>query len=168
MEIILSNLSKSYGRELVFKDFSYNFRQGNVYFIMGPSGCGKTSLIKIILGLEEYQSGHITVEDLCSDDLMYTEQLWYGELDLNMISFSYVPQEDCLLENMSVYNNMKMVLDEISDERLGLEMSKIGLDIPTKKRVRDLSGGQKRRVSILRAILYGGDKIGRASCRERV
>lgn len=159
MKIILNNLEKYYGQELVFKDFSYTFRQGNIYFIMGASGCGKTSLIKMVLGLEKYQSGSIRVEELCSDRSSNLDISRNERCNSNRELFSYVPQEDCLLENMSIYNNMKMVLDEISHEKLSMEMSKIGLEMTTKKRVRELSGGQKRRVSILRAVLYGKDVL---------
>ena len=104
---------------------------------MGPSGCGKTSLIRIIMGLEGYEAGSVT--------------------PISSSRVSYVGQADSLLENMSIYNNIKLVNDSISENDLKSEMQKIGLDMSIRKRVRDLSGGQKRRVAILRASLFESD-----------
>lgn len=137
MDIEVNNLCKRYKDYTVFDGFSHVFYGGKINFLMGPSGCGKTSLIRIIMGLEGYEAGSVT--------------------PILSSRVSYVGQADSLLENMSIYNNIKLVNDSISENDLKSEMKKIGLDMSIRKRVRDLSGGQKRRVAILRASLYESD-----------
>lgn len=134
MDIEVRDLYKKYQDQSVFDGFTCTFYGGRVNFLMGVSGCGKTSLIKIIMGLEDYQSGMVTY--------------------LANSRVSYVGQSDSLLENMSIYKNISLVNDSISESDLAREMARLGLDMSIRKRVRELSGGQKRRLAILKATLY--------------
>ena len=52
MDIIVDNVSKSYGDQVVLKKLAFCFPEGRISCIMGPSGCGKTTLMRILLGLE--------------------------------------------------------------------------------------------------------------------
>ncbi|NLW52540.1 MAG: ABC transporter ATP-binding protein [Tissierellia bacterium] len=135
--ITIKNLNKRYKDKLVFNDFSTKVLKGKKNFLIGVSGSGKTTLIRILLGLEDYQ-GDINIET--------------GS------KFSVVFQEDRLLENLSIYDNLDLVNPGKYDrETIKDELFSIGLENLIDKKVRELSGGMKRRVSILRALLVDSD-----------
>lgn len=133
-DIIVKDLCKSYGELRVLSRFSYRFRAGETTCIMGASGCGKTTLIHILLGITEADGGTV-------------EGVPYGRL-------SAVFQEDRLCENLSAMANIRLVCSgrQGEQEMLRQAMVDIGLSDAFDKPVRELSGGMKRRVAILRAL----------------
>lgn len=137
-DIIINNISKSFGEKAVLSNFSESIPLGQTTVIMGESGCGKTTLINIIMGLEKADSGEIL-----------------GVPD----KISAVFQEDCLCEDFSAISNIKAVTgkkiskEDISSALQALGLSSNDLRIP----VRELSGGMKRRVAIARALLAESD-----------
>lgn len=140
MDIFVKNISKSYGNEAVLKDFSCNFPEGKTTCIMGRSGGGKTTLIHLLLGLEEAEDG--VIEGLRDKRL------------------SAVFQEDRLCENLSAAANIRLVCRRhISDEELQEAFDQVCLTEIWKKPVRELSGGMRRRVAILRALFADYDCI---------
>lgn len=132
MTIEMKNVNKSYDNKYILKDFNHTFKKGETTFVTGESGIGKTTLIRMLLGLENEDSGEIKGAD--------------------GLKKSAVFQDDCLCENLSIYLNIKLVCDDISKEKLKAELEKIGLKDLQDRRVRELSGGMKRRVAILRAL----------------
>lgn len=134
MDIRVSHINKSYGRLHVLKDYSCNMKENEVTCIMGSSGSGKTTLINILLGLQQPDSGTV-------------EGIPYGRL-------SVVFQEDRLCDNLSAMANLKLVCKKGTDDRvLRQGMIDLGLEDAFHKPVRELSGGMRRRVVILRALL---------------
>ena len=137
--IIINNISKSYGSKIVLSGFSEVIPPRGTTVIMGESGCGKTTLINIILGLEKADSGEISG---------LPEHI------------SAVFQDDLLFEDFSAISNVKSVCPKLPKSKIADALLSLGL---TKKDVncpmRELSGGMKRRVAIVRAILSGGDLI---------
>lgn len=133
MDIAVKKISKSYGEEQVLKDFSCDFLEGKLTCIMGRSGGGKTTLIKLLMGLEKPTEGSI-------------EGLFGKKL-------SAVFQEDRLCENLSAAANIRLVCrNHVSDEELKRAFQRVCLDEVWHKPVRELSGGMRRRVAILRAL----------------
>lgn len=133
MDIAVKKISKSYGEEQVLKDFSCDFLEGKLTCIMGRSGGGKTTLIKLLMGLEKPTEGSI-------------EGLFGKKL-------SAVFQEDRLCENLSAAANIRLVCrNHVSDEELKRAFQRVCLDEVWRKPVRELSGGMRRRVAILRAL----------------
>ena len=65
MDIQVKHLSKRFGDKVVFADFSAAFPQGKTTCVMGPSGCGKTTLLSLLLGLEQPDSGEISASPAC-------------------------------------------------------------------------------------------------------
>ncbi len=132
----MEKINKSYGDKEVLRDFTGRFENGTTTFITGESGIGKTSIIRMLMGLESYQSGRI--------DGMQDKQV------------SVVFQEDCLCNKLSVYKNLEMVLGPKIRENidLGKLLEAFGLKSYEFNKVSELSGGMKRRLAILRAILY--------------
>ena len=132
MDIIVDNVSKSYGEQVVLKKLTVRFPEEKISCIMGPSGCGKTTLMRILLGLERADEGRV-------------EGVPYGKI-------SAVFQEDRLCENVSAIRNLKLV-SEKDEAELRREMEALRLGEAFGKPVRELSGGMKHRVAILRALL---------------
>ena len=132
MDIIVDNVSKSYGEQVVLKKLTVRFPEEKISCIMGPSGCGKTTLMRILLGLERADEGRV-------------EGVPYGKI-------SAVFQEDRLCENVSAIRNLKLV-SEKDEAELRREMEALRLGEAFGKPVRELIGGMKRRVAILRALL---------------
>ena len=118
-------------------------KQGEALAVMGESGSGKTTLVKLLLGLIEPESGSIE--------------------GLDGTRISVVFQEDRLLPWYSAKENIALVLhgmDKAEREKKALELlSEMELSDSADKPIRELSGGMQRRVSIARALAFGGDII---------
>lgn len=142
MDINIKKLSKAYDGQLVLEDFTHCFKEGSFTCIMGKSGAGKTTLLSILMGLENADSGEIEgLEDK---------------------RISAVFQENRLCENLTALYNIKMVIkneSNISDIEICQLLGRIGIDTSDKKTVNEFSGGMKRRVAILRALLADFDLL---------
>lgn len=141
--IKIDELNKSFGDTAVFKEFSAEFEDGSVTCIMGSSGIGKTTLLRILMGLEDYDDGRIT--------------------GIENKTMAAVFQEDRLCENLTVSANIRMTggKDEkgISEQEVVKYLEIIGMKDMAGKQVSELSGGLKRRVAILRAVLADRDIV---------
>ena len=139
MEIKVCNLTKSFGDNTVLKDFSEVFSDGLTTCIMGESGCGKTTLLKILDGTLSYESGEAT--------------------SLEKIKKSVVFQNDRLIDTHTVYRNIRVICgNSVTKEQILFALGEVGLsnDVLYEK-ISNLSGGMKRRISIICAVLYGGE-----------
>ncbi|NMS89255.1 ABC transporter ATP-binding protein [Clostridioides difficile] len=139
MDIVIENLSKKYNDKVVLNNFSNTFKDNSITFITGTSGIGKTTLIRILMGLEKADSGKIT--------------------GISHKRISAVFQDDSLCENLSVLLNIKLVCENLSDLEIENALEVLDLKDCINKRVRELSGGMKRRIAILRALLYDFDLL---------
>lgn len=129
--------------ECVFGDFSMELREGEALAVMGESGSGKTTLVKLLLGLIKPDSG--SIEGIAGKRI------------------SVVFQEDRLLPWYSAKENIALVMgdnDKKERDKNALELlSEMELTEAADKPIRELSGGMQRRVSIARALAFGGDII---------
>ena len=135
MAIKLINMSKKYDTKTVLKQVNYEIEEGVTTCIMGPSGCGKTTLLRMMMGLETPESGEM--------------------IGLEGLKKSAVFQEDRLCENLTVARNIKIATHQpLALSHLLDALQKVNLPPDCLKQpVRQLSGGQKRRVAILRALM---------------
>ncbi len=138
-DIILTSVSKNFDGKSVLKNVSFTFKSGETTCIKGASGCGKTTLLRIIAGLEEKDSGTIS-----------------GVPE----KISYVFQEDRLCEDFSAVSNIMAVIGHaLKKDMVQQHLKELGLGSSMNKPVRELSGGMKRRVAIARAVCYDSELL---------
>lgn len=142
MPIEIQCLNKAYGTLKVLNNFNIEFDEEKITALLGPSGCGKTTLLNIVAGLEEYDSGSI--------------------LGLEHKRFSYIFQEDRLLPWLNVEENIQFVLkrDYTDEEIINITnkyLNMVGLEEYRHYYPKQLSGGMKQRVAIARAFAYPSD-----------
>lgn len=140
--IEVSNIKKSYGRNQVLKDISFSVNPGEKIVIVGMNGCGKSTLLQIMAGVLKADGGYVKYfgQDVNSNTKIFRQFV------------GYVPQENPLLEELSVRDNLKLwkYRDLAIKEMIEKQFE---LDEIMKKKVRDLSGGMKRRLSIACALM---------------
>lgn len=141
MELIAKNICKSFGSKKVLYDFSHTFKSGEITAVMGASGCGKSTLLSILMGVLPPDSGEILPEN--------------GEFKR-----SAVFQENRLCENLTAAANIRLVTGKrLTNAEIAAELAAVGLSGCENKLVRELSGGMKRRVALLRALLAEYDVL---------
>ncbi len=147
----VTNISKYYGNNVIFKDISFNVKKGEVVSIVGPSGSGKSTLLKCLNRLENYDSGKILLNNTDIKDLKITELRQ---------KIGLVFQEYNLFEHLTVLENLTIGLIKIlhfskeEAERKAITMlRKVGLDEKIYNYPDELSGGQQQRVAIIRTVL---------------
>lgn len=139
-DIIIQNLTKAYGKTAVFSNLSCIFETGHSYCLTAPSGAGKTTLFKILLGLEKQDAGKIT--------------------GLEGQTASVVFQEDRLLEGYTALQNIRFVTGKrIAAQEINLHLLRLLPKDSLQKPVCEFSGGMKRRLCVLRALLSPSDFI---------
>ena len=139
MAIELQNVCKAFGEKQVLQDFSHTFPEGELTCVMGPSGCGKTTLLSLLLGLEQPDSGRV--------------------LGMEGRRKSAVFQEDRLCENAGAVSNLRLVNPTLTREEAEAMLRDLGLGDSLRQPVREFSGGMKRRTAILRALIAPYDVL---------
>lgn len=142
MTIEVKDICKSYMGSKVLDNFNLNIESGHSYVITGPSGCGKTTLLRIILGLEKADSGTVVL---------------LGDYKYPYINSGCVFQEDRLCPDFDAVTNVCMVSKRIHRQNAREELLKLLPEDALDKPVKELSGGQKRKVAVVRACLIPND-----------
>lgn len=137
-DVVLKNIKLSYGEQTIFDDFSYRFGSGKSYVVTGESGQGKTSLLNLIRGSVNAEAGKI-------------------EGNNQLISMMF--QEDRLVESMTALDNLLLIRSEYKPDNIKKMLKELIPDIDFKKRISEYSGGMKRRVSLIRAIIASGQVL---------
>lgn len=150
----LVNVSKQFGSQPVLRNISLDFPKGQCTVVMGPSGCGKTVMIKHIVGLHRPTSGEVWFEGRRIDNLSEAE---LGEVR-KRIGFLF--QMGALFDSMSLRDNVAFPMVEnaaASPEERGKRVEEVvrmvGLIRSIDKMPAELSGGQKKRAALARAIV---------------
>lgn len=144
MTIEIVNVTKKYGSKEIFTDLNLTFEAGKSYALIGGSGSGKSTLLNIIGRLEKIDSGKVLVD---KQDIWKIKERTYFK---NTIG--YVFQNYSLIENKTVYDNLKLLN---KDKKIISEMlEKVGLSRDyLKHKIYELSGGQAQRVAIARMLM---------------
>lgn len=144
------NLVKKYGKRTVVNSVSVEVNQGEIVGLLGPNGAGKTTTFYMIVGLISPDSGHIYLDKTDITKLPMYQRARRG--------VGYLPQEASVFRTLSVEDNIKAVLEmtELSKiaqrDKLEELLSEFGLNHVRKNPGNVLSGGERRRTEIARAL----------------
>lgn len=136
--INIENISFAYEDKIVFENYSQRFPIGETSVIMAPSGFGKTTLLYMIAGLISPTNGNINIP-------------------INNPKFSFAFQDLRLIESLNVKKNITLVNSNISTNDLDKCLEALAIKDLADKKVSALSGGEKSRVSIARALMADYD-----------
>ena len=144
MTIDLLNVSKSFGSKKIFTDLNLRFESGKSYALIGGSGSGKSTLLNIIGRLEKIDSGNVLVDE--QDIWKIKERTFFKN------TVGYVFQNYSLIENKTVYDNLKLIT---KDKKIIADvLEKVGLSSDyLHQKIYELSGGQAQRVAIARMLM---------------
>jgi polar amino acid transport system ATP-binding protein len=152
MRLRATDLSKSFGRQIVLKNVNLNLDQVRTLALIGPSGGGKSTLLRIIAGLEKPDSGTLYLNDR---EIIYRE----AELMAHRRTVGTVFQAYNLFPHLTALQNITLPLEKVhqykaADARQVAEdiLERFGLSEHGQKPPAQLSGGQRQRVAIARAI----------------
>lgn len=150
MKLHTENLVKKYHNRTVVDNVSFEVEQGEIVGLLGPNGAGKTTSFYMIVGLIRPKEGKIFLDDEDITNLPVYKRARKG--------LGYLAQEASVFRNLSVADNLKAVL-ELSDlskkeqaERLESLIGEFGLQKIRKSKGIQLSGGERRRTEIARAL----------------
>ena len=155
--IQLSNINKSFDnlkKTKVLKKISYKFKKGKIYSIMGPSGSGKSTLLNLISLIDRPTSGTLIIDN---KQINFNEKTKNDILRAKKIGIIY--QQDNLLSDFTALENVYLSsLAAGKDKKLSLTkanllLKKVGLVNRSEHYPYQLSGGEKQRVSIARALI---------------
>lgn len=133
--IRVESLYKNYDSKVVMEDFNINFEKNKVSVLLGPSGCGKSTLFNILSSLDKEYRGKVHID---------------GKV-------SYIFQEDRLIPWLTVEENLRLIPSQ--DKDINDVLKRFHVDSKAGILAKNLSGGEKQRVSIARAFYHGGDTI---------
>lgn len=153
-EIVLDDVSFSYGEKAVLKNLSLRFEKGGKYALTGPSGCGKSTVLKLLLGWMKDYTGNVLYDDRNLREVQpeaVWKQMGYIEQDVYLLNTS-IRENITLGENFSEEKLKKAIHDSTLDGDL-VNMPQ-GLETPVGEDGSNLSGGQKQRVAIARALIH--------------
>jgi len=152
MTVLTANhLSKSYGKRPVVKDVSFSVKQGEVVGLLGPNGAGKTTCFYMTIGLLRQDGGKILIDN---EDI--SELPMHGRARKGL---GYLPQEPSIFRKLSVSDNILAILETRKDlnpkqrlEKLDSLLNEFHIHHLTESNGMSLSGGERRRVEIARAL----------------
>jgi NitT/TauT family transport system ATP-binding protein len=135
LTLTVKELCKSFCGQTVLENVNAKYRAGEIYYLTSPSGSGKTTFFRILSGLESADAGSITEN----------------------VRYSFMFQEDRLCENYSAVRNVAMVIG--NEKRAKEALSGLLPAESLVKPVKELSGGMKRRVALVRAMEAESDCV---------
>ncbi|NLB25689.1 MAG: LPS export ABC transporter ATP-binding protein [Bacteroidales bacterium] len=144
------NIVKRYRKRVVVKGVSFNVRQGEIVGLLGPNGAGKTTSFYMIVGLIQPLSGKIYINDEEITRLPVYKRAKKG--------IGYLSQEASVFRKLSIEDNLKAVLEmtnytkEYQKEKVETLLTEFGLQHIRKSKGIQLSGGERRRTEIARAL----------------
>lgn len=144
----LSNTTLSFEKKKVFDNFSFKFTSGKIYCLKGESGKGKTSLLYILLGMYKPSSGKYFVNDTeINHEIDWGDQLGYVSQNPIVIDLKF--KENLFIEDDQEITAKQEKLFKLFNLQKIIDNS----DIIEKKGLRNLSGGEKQRIALVRALI---------------
>lgn len=151
--IEIKNINKTFGDRHVVKDVSFNFETGKTNLIIGESGCGKTTVLKLMVGLHQIDSGEILYD---GDNFAAKNQKEQQEIRKKI---GMLFQGGALFDSQTLEENVRFPLDMFTDltksekmDRVNFCLERVQLAGRNKLYPAELSGGMKKRAALARAI----------------
>src|SRR4029079_18539614 len=150
LRLAAEHLVKVYKKRRVVRDVSVEIRQGEIVGLLGPNGAGKTTTFYMIVGLVRPDGGHVTLGD---DDMTHLPMYLRAQRGI-----SYLPQEASVFRKLTVEENLLAVFETMNlpmserERRIRALLEEFGVKHIAKSRAYTLSGGERRRVEIARAL----------------
>ena len=148
--LYLKDLEKSYSNRQVVRSVSLNVRSGEVVGLLGPNGAGKTTTFYMTIGLVRPNKGKILLDDEDITDLPMYQRARKG--------VGYLPQETSIFRKLTVKQNLMAILEILPIDaaerkrRAKTLLEELGIKHLQKQKANVLSGGEKRRLEISRAL----------------
>jgi len=149
--IVVNNLEKAYKNRQIIKNISMTVDRGEVVGLLGPNGAGKTTCFYMIVGLVSADAGEILIDDVDASKLGVHSRAGLG--------LGYLPQEASIFRNLTVKQNILAVLElrkdlnkQQRDSQANALMEELNVDHVHDQLGISLSGGERRRVEIARAL----------------
>ncbi|MEO1772019.1 ATP-binding cassette domain-containing protein [Candidatus Enterococcus ferrettii] len=143
------NVSKSYGEIKALRETTFSVQPGEIVGIVGKSGSGKTTLLRLLNLMEQPSSGKVLIDGVDVQTLS-KKNIRQRQQHMGMIFQNYN-----LLENLKVYDNVALplkLLKKQQPEKIQSLLEFVGMEHKAKSYPSQLSGGEKQRVSIARAL----------------
>ena len=148
--LVAQGLAKSFGKRTVVRDVSLAVRRGEAVGLLGPNGAGKTTVFTMIMGLVRPDAGRIQLD---GNDITHLPLFQRGQLGVG-----YLPQEPSIFRGMTVEGNILAILENTvrgraeRKRRLAQLLEEFSIAHLAKSNALSLSGGERRRVEIARAL----------------
>jgi lipopolysaccharide export system ATP-binding protein len=153
--LMVRGLQKSYGARQVVRDVSLQVESGEIVGLLGPNGAGKTTSFYMIVGLVPLDAGEINLDGVGISRFPIHRRATLG--------LSYLPQEASVFRKLTVEDNIRAVLElqrvngkplsqAVIEERLDILLSDLQIEKLRENQALSLSGGERRRVEIARAL----------------
>lgn len=158
MKIVAKNLIKKYGDRNVVNDISFEVNKGEVVGLLGPNGAGKTTTFYMVVGLVKPNGGEIWLDNKNLTTVTMNVRAQEG--------IGYLPQEASIFRKLSVEDNIKLVLElnkKLNEkekvQKLEDLLEEFGIAKLRKEMAISLSGGERRRAELARALAASPDFI---------
>ena len=148
--ITVTDITSSYGKRRILKGVSFTVGRGECVGIVGANGCGKTTLLSVLAGTMRPKLGVVIYDGKTAWSDAGTGRM-RGDLEVNRRVTGYVPQENPLMPELTVYDNLRLWYPDkhiLEQELTHGFLNLLGIGEFSMKQVSKLSGGMKKRVSI--------------------
>lgn len=146
--IKINKLNKSFGEHIIFRDFSLDIDEKEFVVFTGASGCGKTTLLNMIGGIEEADSGEIKIDDFVVTNKKNNMRKFFQRY----VGFLF--QNFALIEQKTVEENLKIIRNGArSNVSMQEALERVGMKGKEKQKVYSLSGGEQQRIALARLIM---------------
>ena len=151
MKLQANKIRKRYGSRQILNGLSLSVESGEIVGLLGPNGAGKTTTFYSVVGMVSPEEGEIILE---GNSISKTPMHQRAQLGIG-----YLPQDPSIFRKLTVEDNLKIILETLpltqkeQKEKMEYLLSELGLENRTKQFASTLSGGEKRRLEICRALL---------------
>jgi len=152
MKLTLENVYKAFGQTPVVKGVNLTIQQGEIFFLLGPSGCGKTTILRMVAGFDNPDSGEILFNDRKVNDVPAHKR------NTAMVFQSYA-----LFPHMSVFDNvayglrLRKIKPALIRQKVGIALEMVRMNHLPERMPNQLSGGQQQRVALARSVVIDPD-----------